>query len=221
MKFMKISIEKQTISKERISNFGEVYTSEKEVNNMLDLVQQETERFDSRFLEPACGNGNFLIEVLKRKLKYLKTNYKNNQYSFEKFSIITIGSIYGIDILEDNAISTRKRLFEEFCNTYNQLFKNNINSDLINNVKFVISKNIIHGNALNLKKVNSNEYIIFSEWSLINDQIKRRDFQFKNLIEYAPFEKGSLFSDLGEDVFLPSPIKEYPLTHHLKIVETY
>ena len=88
-------------SKKRVTEHGEVYTSEREVNNMLDLVKQETERLDSRFLEPACGNGNFLIKVLERKIDILLSRYKKNQYEFEKNSVVVISSMYGIDILED------------------------------------------------------------------------------------------------------------------------
>ena len=85
---------------------------------MLDLVKQETERLDSRFLEPACGDGNFLIAVLNRKLEILVKNYKKNQYEFERNSVVVIGSIYGIDILEDNAQSARDRLFDRFFKVF-------------------------------------------------------------------------------------------------------
>ena len=59
---------KQIKSKQRVADHGEVFTDEKEVGAMCDLVIEETQRIDSRFLEPACGDGNFLIEILKRKL---------------------------------------------------------------------------------------------------------------------------------------------------------
>ena len=146
----------QVKSKDRVTDFGEVNTSEREVNAMLDLVEQETERLDSRFLEPACGDGNFLIEVLNRKLDVLVKNYKKNQYEFEKNAVVVIGSIYGVDILEDNAQSARDRLFNRFLEVYEKLFKDFLNQDLIQSVKFILDKNIIHGDALTLKKVNSN-----------------------------------------------------------------
>ena len=84
-------MENQVKSKERVTEFGEVYTSQREVNAMLDLVKQETERLDSRFLEPACGDGNFLIEVLNRKLEVLVKSCKKNQYEFEKNSVVVLG----------------------------------------------------------------------------------------------------------------------------------
>ena len=210
--------EQQIKDKSRVSNFGEVLTSKREVLDMLNLVNTETSRLDSRFLEPACGDGNFLTEVLNFKLDILEKNYSKNQYEFEKFSIQIFTSIYGIDILEDNIISARERLFNQYFDLYNKKFKSNINQKLLDCIKYILKLNLVHADALSLKKVKNDKFIIFSEWSLVNDKIKRRDFEFKNLIDYAPFEKGTLFSDLGDEVIIPSPIKEYPLTHFLDII---
>ena len=212
--------EQQIKDKSRVSNFGEVLTSKREVLDMLNLVNTETSRLDSRFLEPACGNGNFLTEVLNFKLDILEKNYSKNQYEFEKFSIQIFTSIYGIDILEDNIISARERLFNQYFDLYIKKFKSNINQKLLDCIKYILKLNLVHADALSLKKVKNDKFIIFSEWSLVNDKIKRRDFEFKNLIDYAPFEKGTLFSDLGDEVIIPSPIKEYPLTHFLDIIPT-
>ena len=212
--------EQQIKDKSRVSNFGEVLTSKREVLDMLNLVNTETSRLDSRFLEPACGDGNFLTEVLNFKLNVLEKNYSKNQYEFEKFSIQIFTSIYGIDILEDNIISARERLFNQYFDLYNKKFKSNINQKLLDCIKYILKLNLVHADALSLKKVKNHKFIIFSEWSLVNDKIKRRDFEFKNLIDYAPFEKGTLFSDLGDEVIIPSPIKEYPLTHFLDIILT-
>ena len=212
--------EQQIKDKSRVSNFGEVLTSKREVLNMLNLVNTETSRLDSRFLEPACGDGNFLTEVLNSKLDILEKNYSKNQYEFEKFSIQIFTSIYGIDILEDNIISARERLFNQYFDLYNKKFKSNINQKLLDCIKYILKLNLVHADALSLKNVKNDKFIIFSEWSLVNDKIKRRDFEFKNLIDYAPFEKGTLFSDLGDEVIIPSPIKEYPLTHFLDIIPT-
>ena len=213
--------EQQIKDKSRVSHFGEVLTSKREVLDMLNLINTETSRLDSRFLEPACGDGNFLIEVLNFKLNILKKNYSKNQYEFEKFSIQIFTSIYGIDILEDNIISARERLFNQYFDLYNRKFKSNINQKLLDCIKYILKLNLVHADALSLKKVKNDKFIIFSEWSLVNDKIKRRDFEFKNLIDYAPFEKGTLFSDLGDEVVIPSPIKEYPLTHFLNIIPKY
>lgn len=209
----------QIKSKERVTKHGEVYTSEREVNNMLDLVKQETERLDSRFLEPACGDGNFLIKVLERKMDVLLSRYKKNQYEFEKNSVVVISSIYGLDILEDNVEETKNRLFNYYKSVYSKTFKGLVNEEILLTLKYILSKNIIHGDALSLKKVDSDEPVTFCEWSLVNNSIKRRDFTFEHLLQNSPLEGLNLFSDLGEDVFIPTPIKEYPLTHYLKLSE--
>ena len=97
-------------------------TSEKEVSAMIDLVKDQAERLESRFLEPACGDGNFLIEVMSRKLDILAKNYQKDQYEFEKNSIVAVGSIYGVEILEDNAEKARERLFNKFDKEYKNTF---------------------------------------------------------------------------------------------------
>lgn len=212
------SMNNQVKSKERVTDFGEVNTSVKEVNAMLDLVKQETERLDSRFLEPACGDGNFLIEVLNRKLEILLKKYKKNQYEFERNSIVVVGSIYGVDILEDNAQSARDRLFDKFLEIYKKYFKEYLNDNLVNSVKFIIDKNIIHGDALTLKQVDSENPVTFCEWSVINNKLKRRDFTLSDLLAYAPFEtveneQLSLFGVASEEFFIPKPVKEYALVN--------
>jgi hypothetical protein len=201
-------------SKERVADFGEVNTSEREVNAMLDLVKQETERLDSRFLEPACGDGNFLIEVLNRKLEILVEKYKKNQYEFERNSIVVVGSIYGVDILADNAQSARERLLDRFIEVYEKYFKEYSNDNLIKSIKFILDKNIIHGDALTLKQVDSDHPVIFSEWAIINSKLKRRDFTFEDLLAYSPFEKGTLFYDVDEKVNIPDPIKDCKLVNY-------
>ena len=205
-------------NKKRIKDYGEVFTQKREVDSILNLVKNETLNLESRFLEPACGDGNFLTEVLNSKLDILEKNYSKNQYEFEKFSIQIFSSIYGIDILEDNIISARERLFNQYFDLYSKKFKSDINQKLLNCIKYLLEVNLVHADALTLKTTKNDKFIIFSEWSLVNDKIKRRDFEYKNLIDYAPFEKGTLFSDLGDEVIIPTPIKEYPLTHFLDII---
>ena len=207
-------MDNQVKSKKRVADFGEVNTSEREVNAMLDLVKQETERLDSRFLEPACGDGNFLIEVLNRKLEVLVKKYKKNQYEFERNSVVVVGSIYGVDILQDNAQSARDRLFDRFIEVYKKYFKEYSNDNLIKSIKFILDKNIIHGDALTLKQVDSENPVTFSEWAIINNKLKRRDFTLADLLAYSPFEKGTLFSDMGDEVHIPSPIKDYSLVKY-------
>lgn len=208
-------------SKSRVQNFGEVFTSKKEVNNMLNMFNQELNRPESRFLEPACGDGNFLDEILKKKLIFVSEKYKRNLFDYEKYSILSISSLYGIDILEENVIFARDRLEKTLLNEYIKNYKTP-KEDYLNSIKFILKKNIVFGDALSLTfKNNTKEPIIFSEWSFINStNIKRRDFTFKHLIETRPFEGHNLFSDLGEKAFIPEPYKEYDSCHYLKIHET-
>jgi len=82
----------QVKSKERVADHGEVFTAEREVNAMLDLVKHETERIESRFLEPACGTGNFLLEILSRKLSVVKANYRKSKSEYERYALLAVSS---------------------------------------------------------------------------------------------------------------------------------
>lgn len=210
---------RQVISKERVAERGEVFTSEREVNAMLDLVKQESERIESRFLEPACGHGNFLAEILKRKLSIVHNKYGKSQLDFERYGIIAVSSIYGIDIQKDNVEDCRMRLFQLYSQKYKELFKDSCKEDCLLSVKFILSKNIVWGDALTLTTVcDKKEPIVFPEWSPVNgSMIKRRDFAFHTLLSSAHNNDLPLFSDLGEDAFIPEPVREYPLTHFLRI----
>ena len=216
-----IKQEKQVISKKRVTDHGEVYTSRREVNAMLDLVKQEAERIESRFLEPACGTGNFLTEILERKLCVVVSRYGKSQLDYERYAVLAVSSVYGIDILEDNVVECRKRLFDIFDQKYISLFKEAAKEECRNAIKYILKKNIIWGNALDLNTVGDNSQpIVFSEWSPVNgSMIKRRDFTFKGLLDHAAIKELPLFSDLGEDVFIPTPVKEYPLVHFLRVAD--
>lgn len=212
-------MEKQVVSKQRVADHGEVLTGRREVNAMLDLEKSETERIDSRFLEPACGTGNFLTEILERKLRVVEIRYSKSQLEFERYSILAISSIYGIDILEDNVQQCRERLFGIFDLNYRRLFKNKSSDHCRESVRYILERNIIHGDALSLKTVGANpKPIVFSEWSPVNgSMLKRRDFTFHELLAHEGLKKSSLCSDLGEDVFIPTPEREYAPVHFLEI----
>ena len=209
----------QIKSKQRVTDHGEVFTSEREVNAMLDLVKQETERIDSRFLEPACGTGNFLVEILIRKLDVIETRYKKNQLDYERYSVIAVSSIYGVELLSDNAEVCRKRLLDIFLERYTKLYKKEIKEECIRSIKYILGRNIVVGDALTLKTVSDKEEpVVFSEWSSVNgSMIKRRDYTLANLLANQPMDEPNLFSDLGDKAFLPTPVKDYPLIHFLKI----
>lgn len=214
---------KQVKSRKRVADHGEVFTAEREVNAMLDLVKQETERIDSRFLEPACGDGNFLVEILRRKLTVVKSRYKKSPSDYEKFAVVAVTSIYGVDILQDNVDDCRERLFKIWDNEYKANCKKDVNDDCRKAVKFILDRNILCGDALTLKE-HDDEPIIFSEWSLVSgSMIKRRDFRLDQMLE-GHTEQMSLFMtgwEYDEEVqaFIPLPIREYPLIDYRRVHE--
>lgn len=208
----------QVKSKKRVTDHGEVFTSEREVNAMLDLVKQETVRIDSRFLEPACGNGNFLAEVLRRKLAVVEAKYKKSQLDYERYAIIAISSIYGVDILEDNAQECRERLFNIFDEQYTKLYKTECKKECRSSVKFLFNRNILWGDALDFTNPVTKEPIVFSEWSAVNgSMLKRRDYVFKFLVEKT--HQFSMFNDEGNPAAIDEPVKDYPVMHFLKLAD--
>lgn len=211
----------QIKNKGRVADHGEVFTASREVNAMLDLVEHETLRIDSRFLEPACGDGNFLAPVLERKLEVVKQRYGRVQFDFERNAIIAISSVYGVDILSDNVEECRSRLFGIFEACYRDCFADKVKSECLRSAQVILEKNILWGDALSLLKSDgSGTPIIFTEWTAVNGRkIKRREYTLANLLAYQPMEEANLFSDLGDEAFIPKPIKDYPLIDFLEIVD--
>lgn len=213
----------QIISRQRVAERGEVFTAEREVNAMLDLVANECLRPDSRFLEPACGNGNFLTAILKRKLSELRRKYKNSPYDYEKQAIVAIGSLYGVDIMRDNVEECRERLFSIWNEEYTAHCKSDASEDVRQAAKFIISRNIINGNALTLMCVDAegndtSAPIVFSEWTLISgNRMQRSDYTMSDLLLYNDNSEGNLFA-LSEEqkeeggIFL----RRY-ITHYKKV----
>lgn len=189
---------------------------------MLDLVKHETERIDSRFLEPACGTGNFLVEVLKRKMDVIFNLYRKSQIECEKFLIVGIGSIYGIDLLEDNVLECRERLFQLFSKKYRLSCKTYANEDYEKVIHFILSRNIVCGDALTMLDLGGNP-IVFSEWSIVTGSlIKRRDFSFSELIRTSS-KQTSIFdagwtSQEKKAEFIPNPVQEFKAVHYKELV---
>ncbi len=205
---------------------GEVFTQEREVRAMLGLVKNETERIESRFLEPACGNGNFLAPILEHKLELVRKRFKRSQLEYERNAIVAVGSLYGVEYLKDNVEECRVRLFNIFKKEYEEIYKKKVKDAICESVKAILNRNILWGDALSLKTPDEKaEHLIFSEWSRpFNDsRIKRHDYYFHEL---SPAEKHSIFtqkkdiiSDEGVDGFIPEPQKSFPLTHITKLGE--
>lgn len=216
----------QTKSKRRVADHGEVFTAEREVNAMLDLVKQETERIDSRFLEPACGDGNFLAEILRRKLAVVKSRYGKHAADYERYAVIAVTSIYGVELLPDNTNECRKRLFEIFDKEYTATCKKEANEDTRQAVRHILRHNILCGDALTMKK-SDGEPIIFAEWSAVNGaMLKRRDFRLDQMLEQNTSNlQLDLFGETGEyerdetGAIVLSPIREFPPTHYRRVQE--
>ena len=213
----------QIKSKERVTEHGEVFTNEREVNAMLDLVKQETERIESRFLEPACGEGAFLKEILRRKLEVVKNRYKKSTYDYERYAILALTRIYGVDIMEDNAEICRQILYDIWNADYTQYAKEQANDQCREVAKFILCKNILCGDALTMLQKDGTP-IIFAEWSLVTgDCIKRRDYKLNELLD-GHEEQMTVFMigwEYDEEIqaFIPSPIQEYPPTDYRRLNE--
>lgn len=180
--------EKQIKSKERVAERGEVFTAQREVNAMLDLVKPECLRPDSRFLEPACGDGNFLSAILERKLGEVRRKYKSSVRDYEYYSVITVGSLYGVDIMQDNVEICRQRLFKIWDKQYKSVCKSDCSDEMRDAIRFIIARNIVCGNALTLMCVDekgndTDEPIVFSEWSpVMKPMVQRQDFTFEEIL---------------------------------------
>ena len=235
----------QVKSKQRVADHGEVFTAEREVKAMCDLVKQETERIDSRFLEPACGDGNFLAEILRRKLAVVKRDYaprRGSCHDYELNAVKAVMSLYGVELLYDNVTACRARLFRIFDEEYTAVCKKNASDDVRAVVRYVLEQNILHGDALALVQVDltgapTDTPIIFAEWTFpMNDtKVKRRDFRLDVLLKDNPDESShdtqfNLFEDdaMNPDFWdtdpvtkqpIPKPIREYPLIHYRRIME--
>lgn len=210
---------KQVKSKQRVADYGEVFTAEREVKAMCDLVKQETERIDSRFLEPACGDGNFLAEILERKLAIVKNKYKKSPLDYEKNSLLAVSSLYGVDIMADNVSACRERLYKIWAKQYKSVCKKECNDDTHQSIRYILSRNIVCGNALTLKCVDENgndtdEPIVFSEWAFITGfNIQRSDYTFDQLLNQDNDKKNKQMSfdevNSDEGVFLQKYVCNY------------
>lgn len=229
----------QIKSKKRVSEHGEVFTAEREVKAMCDLVAQECDRIDSRFLEPACGDGNFLAEILTRKLATVKKLYKSNPYDYERYSVLAVTSVYGVDILADNVAECRERLFKLWDKEYKSVCKKAVAQETREAVKYILSKNILCGNALTLMCVDENQKdtatpIIFPEWSLMQGtKLKRRNFRLDVMLKANDKPKTGQISlnDIPENIrefitlnpttkeYMPLPICEYPPVHYRRVID--
>ena len=223
-------MESQVKSKQRVADHGEVFTAEREVKAMCDLVADECLRIDSRFLEPACGDGNFLAEILTRKLETVTKKYKRDPVDYEKNALLALGSLYGVELLADNAAACRERLFGIWDKFYKNAVKKKDRKDAVaESARYILSKNIILGNALSLHRVDENcqdtaEPIIFSQWAFVTGpMMKREDYTFEQLLtrdEAPKAEQLSLDLTAGDDDDDEGElIREYPPIQYWRLKE--
>ncbi len=189
-------------SKQRVADHGEVFTPPWMVEAMLDLVKDETERIDSRFLEPACGSGNFLVQILRRKLAAVQLRYGQSDFERQHYALLGLMCLYGIELLADNIAECRAKVLEIFA-AYLNLQESD---DLYGAAAYVLSQNLVHGDALTMR-TSEGRPITFAEWGYLGKgKYQRRDFRFETLTESSAFSaEGSLFADLEKhDLFTPS-----------------
>jgi len=193
-------------SKQRVADHGEVFTPAWLVEDMLDLVKDESERIDSRFLEPACGSGNFLIPVLRRKLAVVHRRYVQSDFENRHHALFSLMSIYGIELLEDNVIECRQNLLDELFG----YLGSGSPDEWFAAAREVVEANIVHGDALAMT-TNGGDPITFPEWGYLGrGKFQRRDFGYGTLTQMSSFTEDTLFGDKGShDIFTPS--KTYPL----------
>ena len=193
-------------SKQRVADHGEVFTPAWMVEAMLDLVKGETERIDSRFLEPACGSGNFIVQILRRKLAAVELKYGKSEFERRHYALLALMCIYGIELLADNIAECRANVLEVFAEYLNLEDAD----DLYRAATHVLQANLVHGDALTMRAKNG-QPITFAEWGYLGKgKYQRRDFRFDVLTGSSAFSaEGSLFADLGKhEIF--APIKTHP-----------
>lgn len=193
-------------SKKRVADHGEVFTPSWLVTEMLKQVADETQRIDSKFLEPACGSGNFLTQVLKAKLEVANRLYSKNRFELEHFSLLGLMSVYGIELLPDNAAECRTNLLRQFQEALAITGENTLSLA----ASAVLEANIVNGDALTMK-TTSGQPIVFAEWGYLGrGKFNRRDFAFDVISQMSSFaQEDSLFSNLGRhEIF--TPLKHYP-----------
>lgn len=193
-------------SKQRVADHGEVFTPEWMAEAMLDLVNAETERIDSRFLEPACGSGNFLVPILRRKLAAVELKFGRFDFEKRQYALLALMCAYGIELLEDNIAECRANMLEILADYLNLKEP----EDLYRAASYVLSQNIVHGDALKMC-THEGDPITFAEWGYLGKgKFQRRDFHLRSLTLMSNFSaEGSLFADIGKhEIFTPT--RTYP-----------
>ena len=192
-------------SKQRVADHGEVFTPPWMVEAMLDLVKGESERIDSRFLEPACGSGNFLVAIVQRKLAAVELKYGGSDFERRHYALLALMCVYGIEFLPDNIVECRANVLAVLAEYLNL----SAADDLHRAGAYVLTQNIVYGDALTMQELDSasNTPITFAEWGYLGKgKFQRRDFRFDNLTHASSFSaEDSLWSNVGQhEIFTPT-----------------
>lgn len=187
-------------SKQRVADHGEVFTPTWMVEDMLNLVKEESERIDSRVLEPACGSGNFLVAVLTRKLLTVAAKHGKSDFEKRHYALFALMCTYGIELLPDNAQECRDNLAALF----NAFLGIDEDDDWARAARAVLAVNIVQGDALTMSTRDGGP-IAFAEWGYLGKgKFQRRDFRYDELTQRSAWEaEGSLFANMGADLFAP------------------
>lgn len=196
---------RQIRSRQRVADHGEVFTPAWMVDDMLDLVKVETERIDSRFLEPACGSGNFLVPVLRRKLVAVEARHGKSDFEKRHYAVLALMCVYGIELLADNAQECRRNLLDTFL----EFLGSKADGQWSRAAQTVLGNNIVQGDALTMTTPDDDP-ITFPEWAYLGKgKFQRRDFRFDNLTKRSSYS-GSLWGrSAGHEIF--TPMRSYPL----------
>lgn len=195
-------------SRQRVADYGEVFTPAWMVQAMLDVVKDESERIDARFLEPACGSGNFLVEVLRRKLATVELKFGRSKFERRHYGLFALMCVYGVELLTDNVEECRANMLEVFA----EWLGLDETADTLGAAAYVLSQNIVHGDALTMLD-RDEEPITFAEWGYLGKgRFQRRDFRFDTLVQMSSLGEETLFASLGRhEIFVP--VRSYlPLT---------
>lgn len=177
-------------SKKRVAEHGEVFTPDWLVEAMLNLVKEETERIDSRFLEPSCGIGNFLVQIARRKFAGVELKYGKSDFERRNYALFALMCIYGIEVLPDNIAECRANVLHVFSEYVNLREPD----DFYRAATYVLSQNLVHGDALTMR-THDDQAITFAEWGYLGKgRFQRRDFRLDTLTLSSTF----------------SPTKTYP-----------
>lgn len=233
-----VMVEQQVKSKERVKDHGEVFTNKREVNAMLDLVKDESYRVDSRFLEPACGTGNFLVAILERKLETVVKAGLVDLVDFEKQLFIAVASIYAIDIQADNCVESRDRLYKIVERVYGEVYPDSQDDQFMEVIKYILETNVILGNGLSGLQVDKDnqedlagQLIQFAEFTFDGYDVIRKDFTMNGMLEHNKQEKSNkeiqnlgLLGMIDKQTKKPEvlkPIKEHPSIYFKDTHETH